>query len=128
MTDKEFEEIVKEGIKNIPPKFLERLNNVDIVIEEEPNYYQLEKLKLKENSLIFGLYQGVPQTQRSSYGQVLPDKITIFRKPIEEVARSKEEIKKIVRDTVWHEIAHHFGMSEKRVREAEFKKRRSDLR
>jgi len=124
MTKEEFEEIVEEGIGAIPKRFLERLENVDICIEDEPTSYQLQKLRAKKDSLIFGLYEGVPQTKRWYYGRVLPDKITIFKKPIEKVAHSKEEIKKIVRNTVWHEIAHHFGMDEKRVREAEKKRKR----
>ncbi len=119
MDDKKFEEIVREGIKAIPKKFLEKLNNVEICIEEEPTPYQLQKLRTRKNPLILGLYEGVPQTKRQHYGQVLPDKITVFKKPIERVASSQEQIKKIVTNTVWHEIAHHFGMDEKRVRETE---------
>ncbi|MDD3170341.1 MAG: metallopeptidase family protein [Candidatus Paceibacterota bacterium] len=114
-----FEKLVKEGIKAIPKKFLEKLDNVDIVIEEEPTQVQLKKLRIGSGYSLFGLYEGIPKTKRWEYGQVLPDKITIFKNPIEELARSEEEIKKIVKDTVWHEIAHHFGMDEKKVREAE---------
>ncbi len=123
MTKEKFEEVVKEGIKAIPKRFLEKLNNVNICIEEEPTPYQLKKLKAEKGSLIFGLYQGIPQTKRGYYGQVLPDKITIFRGPIEQVAHSEAEIKKIVKNTIWHEIAHHFGMSEERVRKAESRKK-----
>jgi predicted Zn-dependent protease with MMP-like domain len=120
-----FEEIVKEGIKAIPERFLEKLDNVDIVIEDEPTLYQLKKLGARKNSLIFGLYEGIPQTKRGNYGQVLPDKITIFKKPIEKIARSEKEIQEIVKNTIWHEIAHHFGMDEKRVREAEVKRKKT---
>ena len=123
MNKKKFEELVNEGIEAIPKKFLEKLDNVDVVIEEEPTLYQLRKLRARGGFLIFGLYEGVPQTKRWHYGQVLPDKITIFKKPIERVARSEDEIKEIVKNTVWHEIAHHFGIDEKRVREAELRKR-----
>ncbi len=124
MTKEKFEEIVKEGISQIPEKFLKKLENVAIVIEDEPTSYQLRKLKVRENSIIFGLYEGIPQTKRGNYGQVLPDKITIFQKAIEEYANSEEEIKEMVKNTVWHEIAHHFGMDERRVREAERRRRR----
>ena len=123
MNCKEFEKTVKEGIKAIPKRFLEKLNNVSLCIEEEPTPYQLQKLRTRKNPLILGLYEGVPQTKRLYYGQVLPDKITIFKKPIEEVARSEEEIKEIVKNTVWHEIAHHFGMDEREVRKAEHRRR-----
>jgi len=125
MTQEKFEEIVKDGIKAIPEKFLEKLDNVDIVIEDEPTPYQLSKLRARKSSIIFGLYEGVPQTKRGPYGQVLPDKITIFKKPIERMARTEEEIKEMVKNTVWHEIAHHFGMDEKRVREAEVRRKKS---
>ena len=119
MTKEKFEEIVKEGIRAIPEKFLERLDNVDICIEEEPTPFQLKKIRAKKSSLIFGLYEGIPKTKRGHYGQVLPDKITIFKKPIEQVACSEKEIKEIVKNTVWHEIAHHFGMDEQEVRKAQ---------
>ena len=123
MTKGEFEEVVSKGIKAIPQKFLEKLDNVDICIEEEPTSYQLRKLKTKKGFLVFGLYEGSPRTKRGHYGQVLPDKITIFKKPIERIAHSENEIREIVKNTVWHEIAHHFGLDEKQVRIAE--KRRS---
>lgn len=122
MTNEEFEKLVKEGIEAIPKKFLKKLNNVDIVIEDFPTSEQLAKLKIKKDSLLFGLYEGIPQTKRWGYSQVLPDKITIFKKSIEKVARSKEEIKEIVKNTVWHEIAHHFGLDEKKIREIELKR------
>lgn len=117
----EFEKLVKEGIDSIDEKFLTKLKNVEIVIEDEPT--QEQKLKLKiNNGFLFGLYEGVPQTQRQSYGQVLPDKITIFKNPIEIFSQNPEAIKKLVKDTVWHEIAHHFGMDEHQVRQAEQKR------
>ena len=123
MTKEKFEKIVKEGIKAVPKRFLEKLENIDIVIEDEPNSYQLGKLKTRKNFLILGLYEGVPKTKRGSYGMVLPDKITIFKKPIEKNAQTEKEIKEIVKNTVWHEIAHHFGFSEEGIRKAESKKR-----
>ena len=119
-----FEKLVNEGIKAIPEKFLKKLENVDIVIEDEPTFYQLRKIKIKRGSILFGLYEGIPQNKRWNYGEVLPDKITIFKKAIENYARSEEEIKEIVVNTVWHEIAHHFGMDEKMVRESEYKRKR----
>lgn len=123
MTDEEFEKLVQKGIKAIPAKFLERLSNIDIIIEEEPTAEQLKKLRIRKNLLLFGLFEGIPQTKRWGYSQVLPDKITIFKKPIEEYANSPEEIKEIVKNTVWHEIAHHFGIDERKVRELEYKRK-----
>ncbi len=120
MQREEFEKLVEKGIKAIPEKFLEKLINVDIVIEDDLTPHQAEKLKT--NRIILGLYEGVPQTKRGRYAQVLPDKITIFKNSIEKIASSEANIEKIVKDTVWHEIAHHFGMNEYEVKKAEKKK------
>jgi len=149
MTHEEFEQLVAEGIDSIPEKFLQKLKNVEIVIEDDPTPFQLEKLNSRPHTItkydgeksnngenessfgvgvkggfLFGLYEGIPQTKRESYGQVLPDKITIFKNPMERYYSTPEAIKKAVKDTVWHEIAHHFGFDEKRVREAENKRRK----
>jgi len=125
MSREEFEEIVTEGIAAIPEKFLKKLKNVAIVIEDEPTPIQEKKLKVRRGWSIFGLYEGVPQLARgSNYTAVLPDKITIFKKAIEVAARNEEEIKEIVKNTVWHEIAHHFGMDEIEVRRAEAERRK----
>ncbi|KKR33178.1 MAG: hypothetical protein UT64_C0013G0010 [Candidatus Falkowbacteria bacterium GW2011_GWF2_39_8] len=108
-----FEKLVEEGIDLIPKKFLDKLDNVVIVVEDEANQYQLNKVNLPAGQVLFGLYEGVPLIRRNSaYGNVLPDKITIFQKPIEAYCASEEEIREKVRDTVWHEIAHHFGSDE----------------
>ncbi len=121
----EFEKIVVEGIEAIPEKFLRKLDNVAIVIEAEPTPAQKKKLNIRSDWTLFGLYEGIPQTHRGiNYSAVLPDRITIFQKPIEEAARDVEDIKEIVKNTVWHEIAHHFGMGEDQVRQAEARRRK----
>ena len=124
MEKEKFEQLVKEGIAAVPEKFLRLLNNVAIVIEEEPTPEQNKKLHIHDGVTLFGLYEGIPQTVRGSgYSGILPDKITIFLRPIVEASRGEEEIKEAVRNTVWHEIAHHFGLDEKRVRAAERKRK-----
>jgi predicted Zn-dependent protease with MMP-like domain len=123
MTRGKFEKLVNEGIGDIPRKFLDMIDNVGIVIEDDPTPEQVKKLKLRKNYFLFGLYEGIPRTMRWGYADVLPDKITIFKNQIEEAAQSEEEIRKIIEETVWHEIAHHFGMDEKEVREAEAKRK-----
>jgi predicted Zn-dependent protease with MMP-like domain len=128
-TREEFEKIVEEGIKAIPEMFLRKLNNVAIVVEDEPTPAQKKKLNIHPNWTLFGLYEGIPQAKRGiNYSAVLPDKITIFQKPIEDEARGEEDIKEMVKNTVWHEIAHHFGMNEARVRLAEAKRRKNMLK
>lgn len=126
MDIEKFEQLVDEGIKDIPQKFLDKLDNVGIVIEDNPSPEQMKKLKMRKDYLLFGLYEGIPKTDRWGYAQVLPDKITIFKNQIEEYAHSEEEIRKLVRDTVWHEIAHHFGMNEKEVRDAEMRRKKKN--
>ena len=116
MEDDQFEKLVQEAINSLPSEFAEKLDNVSIVVQEAPSYYQMAKTKSPPNSLLFGLYEGVPQTKRGNYSGVLPDKITIFKKSIEKVARNGEEIKAQVRATVIHEIGHHFGLSDKDLR------------
>ena len=118
MEQQQFEQLVKEGIDSIDERFLAKLKNVEIVIEDDPTPFQLEKLKLR-GALLFGLYEGIPQTKREGYAQVLPDKITIFKNQIEKYFANPEDIKKAVKDTVWHEIAHHFGISDARLDEIE---------
>ena len=136
MTRDIFERLVAEGIQAVPQKFLDKLSNVAVVVEDEPTEEQLKHNHVRRGWTLFGLYEGIPQTARgSSYGWVLPDKITIFQKPIEEAARlratrgqahNQEEIKEIVKDTVWHEIAHHFGMNEGEVRTRERMRKKYD--
>ena len=124
MEKNEFEKIVKEGILAIPEKFLRKLDNVAVVIEDEPTSAQKKKLNIHSNWTLLGLYEGVSQTRRGAgYNATLPDKITIFQKPIEKEARDEKDLKEIVKNTVWHEIAHHFGMSETQARQAEIKRR-----
>jgi len=124
MNKKDFEELVREGIRDIPEKFLRKLDNVAIVIEDEPTPAKKKKLNIHSGWTLLGLYEGVSQTRRgANYNAVLPDKITIFQKPIEKEARDEKDLKEIVKNTVWHEIAHHFGMSETQVRQAEIKRR-----
>lgn len=126
MDEETFERLVAEGIDAVPEKFLRRLENVAIVVEDEPTPEQRKKLRLRRDHTLFGLYEGVPQTVRGGhYYWVLPDKITIFRKPILGYARDSSEVREIVRDTVWHEIAHHFGMDEHAVRARERRRKRS---
>jgi len=104
-----FEEIVNMGIESIPGEFLDKLDNVAITIEDEPSYFQKMRAGLRHGFTLFGLYEGVSQDRRGShYNAVLPDKITIFKNSIERVARDEEDMREIVKNTVWHEIAHHF--------------------
>lgn len=121
MEDSEFERIVNEGIKSVPQEFLDKLQNVAITIEDDPTPYQIKKLQLHHGMTLFGLYEGVPPTKGRG---LLPAKITIFKNPILYSARGLDDMREMVKHTVWHEIAHAFGMDERKVRTAEEERRK----
>lgn len=116
MTQEEFEKLVEIETKNLPKEFLEKLKNVAILVQPEPDEYQIKKGGYLEKKLLLGLYEGVPQTQRSYYNRALPDKITLFQRNIELIAGNNfETIQKIIKNTLWHEIGHHFGFTEEEL-------------
>ena len=125
MKREEFEALVARAIDNLPAEFQRKLQNVDVVVEEWPTSRQLRQVKHIHAAQLLGLYQGVPQTRRGrAYGLVLPDKISIFQKPIEAQCRFGDEIEAKVEEVVRHEIAHHFGLDEKTLRKIENEKRK----
>ena len=118
MDRKRFEELVAEAYESLPEHFKERLENVDILVEDWPSPEQLKQVGLSRRDELFGLYEGVPLPKRGSgYQMVLPDRITIFRKPILMRYHSEEAIRRKVRSTLRHEIAHYFGISDQRLKE-----------
>mgnify|MGYP002153787410 FL=1 len=120
MEPDEFARLVREAYRDIPARFRRRLHNVAVVVEQEPSEEDLARARCPRGSTLLGLYHGIPLTQRtSSYGMVLPDKISIYQGPIERMARNQEHLRRIVRETLWHEVGHYFGMDEQRVRRAE---------
>lgn len=111
MPDHQFEEIIADAIDRLPKKYLDALDNVAITMADLPTPEQAHKLRLRCEYDLFGLYEGIPKTKRgNSYTGVLPDKITIFKLPIISRAKSFEDIQRQVRRTVWHEVAHHYGL------------------
>ncbi|HEX7409903.1 MAG TPA: metallopeptidase family protein [Candidatus Binatia bacterium] len=119
MTRAEFETLVREALDDLPDTFAQRLENVEIVIEDEPDPQLLRGLGLDpRRDTLFGLYQGVPLHLRGmSYTGVLPDKISIFYVPLLRSCRSPERIRQQVRSTVIHEIGHFFGLDDKTIRD-----------
>lgn len=115
----DFRRYVSEGIDALPLRILDRLSNVAVVIEDRPTSEQKKGLGLGKDHSLLGLYEGIPQTERGSLYEGFPDKITIFKKAIESQANSESEIRELVKNTVWHEVAHHFGMEEDEVRTRE---------
>lgn len=116
LSDKEFEEFINEGFSAISPLYMKNLDNVAIVIADEPDSEQRKKLKLRCHETLFGLYEGIPLTKRGAgYNMVVPDKITIFKKPILSVSKNILEVKENVRNTLWHEIAHYYGLDHSQI-------------
>jgi len=119
MIRKEFEDIVKDALDELPPEFAEKLENVDVVIGGEPDMQAINKRGLGGKGRLLGLYQGVPLKNRTHYyGMVLPDKITLFQRNIEAACRAQgRSIRDEVKHVIQHEIAHHFGISDDRLRD-----------
>lgn len=120
MQKERFEALVARALNELPLEFRDRLENVDVVVEGRPTAGQPSRMKLRSHVQLLGLYEGVPQTKRGRhYGMVVPDKITIFQKPIEAIARSDKQIEAEIQRVVRHEIAHHFGTDEETLRRLE---------
>ncbi len=114
-----FEKLVGQAVESLPPRFLEQLRNVDVVVETEPTEEELRQAGIQPGGTLLGLYQGIPQTQRGTwYGSVLPDRIVIYQRPIESIAGSLLETRRQVRITLMHEIGHHFGLHERELSDA----------
>ena len=123
MDDEEFGKYVDDAMASLPEEFRTKLDNVAVFVENFPSQDQIIKFRLREdNRMLLGLYEGIPQTKRGiryGIGGAVPDKITIFRYPILSLARSKEHLIKLIKDTLYHEIGHHFGMSEEDIARAQ---------
>lgn len=112
----DFDQLVSEALDSLPAEIAAKLENVDVVVEDEPPAAM--QAQLPPGTSLFGLYHGIPLTKRGpSYGNVLPDKISIYRGPITRYWRRPAAIRKQIRRTVIHEVGHYFGISEKRLHE-----------
>ncbi|MDQ4078852.1 MAG: metallopeptidase family protein [Chloroflexota bacterium] len=123
METETFEQLVAEALDELPDEFHRLMDNVQVVVAEWPTPKQLASVGLRSRQSLLGLYEGIPRTRRGTYyGQVLPDKITIFQRPIERICGNEEEVRQQVADTVIHELGHHFGIDEARMRELEMER------
>jgi predicted Zn-dependent protease with MMP-like domain len=115
-----FDRLVAAAYERIPARFRRRLKNIAVMVEAEPTYAQLERSRVPQGGTLLGLYEGRPLTARSVFEPfAMPDRIIVFQGPHERMARSPEHLAQLVEDTVWHEVAHYFGMNEAQVRAAE---------
>jgi len=120
MERERFEKLVEEALAELPVKFRKRIQNLAVVVEDKPSREVYERTGGSPFSLILGLYHGVPFKHRGPfYGNLPPDVITIYQQPIEKICYTEEEIKKKVREVVFHEIGHYFGFDDKELKEIE---------
>ena len=117
---KHFEELVRRGLDLIPDEIAKQMRNVDIEVQDIPSQQQLASAGVPKGHTLLGLYVGIPLTRRTSgYNMAMPDRIIIFQRPLEAMASDEDDLVRRVRDTVVHEIAHHFGISDERLDEIE---------
>jgi predicted Zn-dependent protease with MMP-like domain len=120
LTRREFEEIVVSALRRLPKFFKKKMKNVDVVVENRAPRDLLSEMGLRFPSELLGLYRGVPLDRRGFYyGNVLPDKITLFQIPIESMCQTKEEVEEKVKEVVIHEVGHYFGLDDDKLRELE---------
>jgi len=117
---KKFERLVDEALQTIPRRFRDAIENVAVVVESEPSDALLEEMDIPQDDTLYGLYQGTPLTERTwSERTHLPDRVTIFQRPIEEDAETEDDIVWMIGETVIHEFGHYFGLSEEEIEEIE---------
>ena len=113
-----FEALVDKALNSLPPALLQRMENIAVMVEDWPSAEQLKGAQIRHPQELLGLYEGIPLPKRTSgYNMVLPDRITIFQKPIEQHYRIDDRIVEKIQDTVYHEIAQYFGISDSRLRQ-----------
>jgi predicted Zn-dependent protease with MMP-like domain len=120
----DFDRLVAEAWARIPARFRRRMKNIALLVADEPTREQLARGRVPRGGTLLGLYEGRPLTTRSVFEPfAMPDRITIFQGPHQRLARTPLELARLVEDTVWHEVAHYFGMDERQVRAAEIRRR-----
>ena len=120
MTREQFERLVAEAVTLIPRRFRREMRNLALVVEEEPSEALLDEMEIEPPDSLYGLYQGIPLPERSwGHGNHLPDKITLFQRPIEQDCEDDDEIRAVIGETLIHEVGHYFGLSEEEIEEIE---------
>jgi predicted Zn-dependent protease with MMP-like domain len=128
MTRTEFERRVAEALASIPRRFRKGMNNIAIVVEDEPTPDLLAEMEIEPPDTLFGLYQGTPLTERSwAFGNVLPDRVLLFQGPHEREAEDEDDLVVAIGETLIHEIGHYFGLSEEEIEEIEEKYWRGEV-
>lgn len=120
-SDQEFDEMISQAMDDLPKRDIENLQNVVVTYDDEPNEHQSQKMNLRHDTLLLGLYEGVPLTQRGAgYNLVLPDKITLFKVPIAKYCvATGTDLYEQIKHTLWHEIAHFYGLNHTEIHRRE---------
>jgi predicted Zn-dependent protease with MMP-like domain len=120
VTRARFERLLAEAITLIPGRFRREMKNLALVVEDEPGADLLEEMEIEPPDSLYGLYQGTPLPERTwAYGNQLPDRITLFQRPIEEDCEDEDEVRAVIGETLIHEVGHYFGLSEEEIEEIE---------
>jgi predicted Zn-dependent protease with MMP-like domain len=120
MTREQFEKLVAEAMALIPKRFRLEMKNIAVVVEDEPSAELLDEMEIEPPDSLYGLYQGTPLPERTwGYGNTLPDRVTLFQKPIEEDSEDEDEVRAVIGETLIHEVGHYFGLSEEEIEEIE---------
>jgi predicted Zn-dependent protease with MMP-like domain len=119
VSDEQFDQMISKAMDNVPKTHMDAIKNLAIVYEDEPSGVQRDELKLQCHQTLFGLYEGVPLARRNGVNSYPPDKITIFKNPMLHYARNLAELEEEVRHTLWHEVAHYFGLDHDQIHELE---------
>ena len=116
ISDKQFDDLISKAMDELPQEYIKGLDNVAIVYADTPDEYQSVKAGLREGSILLGLYEGIPLTKRGAgYTFVLPDKITLFKHSIMMVSHDEQSFFEQIKRTLWHEIAHYYGLDHDRI-------------
>jgi predicted Zn-dependent protease with MMP-like domain len=119
VSDEEFQRLIDAALGELPGEHVKNIKNVAILYEEEPLLEQRLKAELRPDQTLLGLYEGVPLSQRQGMTRLLPDKITLFKGPLTRRTNSVASLKEEIKHTLWHEIAHYYGLNHDRIHELE---------
>ena len=115
VSDEQFQALINQALESLPGEHVKNISNVAILFEDEPTPTQREQLRLRHDQTLLGLYEGTPLSQRQGMTRLLPDKITLFRLPLQQQANTPEELREAIRHTLWHEVAHYYGLDHDKI-------------
>src|ERR1035437_8828236 len=115
VSDDEFQALINQALSELPGEHVRNIKNIAILYEDVPTPEQRMKVRLHDNQTLLGLYEGLPLSQRQGMARVLPDKITLFKRPLQYHANTPEELKEQIKHTLWHEIAHYYGLDHDQI-------------